>query len=1095
MLPLNLASQVWATCMLVSVLLYFLPQTIMHPKLPQNKASSIIYHEWIVKILNMSIYRHIYKVGLITLYLISLILFLSSTRTIFMGAQLLKVVSLVFLLEDTVIPVFIYSVILANSLSRQWLLLYLYITVPFLLPAMALSVHCELTLYSMHVGVSIYLSPTTIKILYLLQTVFLSIECIMLYTLHKRLFSVGYDALQPDLCLLSSSRSNSNTPCKRISLIFALSNNVFGLFVYRIGNLILMTIFLIISNKSVVQSDTNQYLLTIILTTIKLIVFLQKNSSSIHFSDTSSSHSIHSLVFIMMNPALLTLFIKYCSHFSQATDCLLFLYDASLYGLEVLTAQSTRSVKECIVTFNMRWFQDSQYFPPNIAQKVSEKVLTLLLRSNNSNTLPELQAEALDLFSLPEKYACAFLHEVTMPLFYQSSMGISVLTTSIFLGKVSPYNSAYFENVFPRLLKDCGQEKKISTLYNMMHSNPLMIFAIIDIVSHTIPAHQLQQLQRQFPTVSIQRHTSQFRSISYQIKRFGRKSYFFNKCLFRQLSSIAEYVLHTNDLDSTTKKCFISAVQELQDINVQNRIHSMNTSYSLDYIQHILNPIVGQRKQSSHERILSKGDVQSQSTHTMHLRSSKKSSNNYKSIFNEPEDITKSVDEFLSTTFCPRQSFDSTIKKIENKPFDNRLNSEIKNFAGKYLIERIVQLEQPVHALFKDLDEREKRNFRELCIPKHVLFNTELFIVSINSHMDCSFWPQLMTTTVDNTKSICFQFAHSRDGTERSPRMMIRSPTGFKKSKTLIILNHIKLFRLVYSSLHHLNLITEFSLPLAALSTLCLWLTSNETNNYYNSSMLIYIIRSTFLFIYSIDHDSPGFLPKHIALAMLLTALCCMYKHPCLSNYDTIASAHWIADLYADNAPATNFCTAMGWIAILQSGLLVHCELMVRRMIKSFYLTFSKSFSEDSITTNYHNVLQSVINKTIVSELDTSRISICKLFISFLMFSTRSYNKATSLFLSINRSLDLQRKNQFLSHILLNQEMYLNQDAYSLDQMALRESIELATMSIPILMLLKESLTLISVSYNIKFEYTFQQIRFFIKHTNASIDMWRSILK
>lgn len=1107
MLPPNLIIEAWAVYMLVAVLVYFLPRmsrsrrstsTTMHHTFDVGLQTSIhsrplladnennIFGGWLLWVLEISTYISVSKVCLVILYLVSVLLFSSSSYTVFLGAWLFRILSLIFLLEDIALPMLIHLTILSHGVSHVWSRLYLRIIVPFLLPVVVFSVYHELTTHPVCINVFVYSNHIATSISCTLLAVFFVTECILLYILHKHSCALSYTSLRPDLCLLSCHEPKLNTFFRRISLVYSLSNNIYKLIVRRIVKLI--TLLFAFYRESVFQLDTHYIIITTLIT-IKFTLALDGDVAITHFGNSSAFHSPYSLLHIVMDPTLLKLFLRYSSYSTQAVESLLFLYDASLYRLQLLTAQKTSSIKENTVTLSTCWFQGSQYFPPKIIQKINEKVLTLLLRSTTSESLPELRKEALEILSLPEKSAYSFLTEVIIPAFYQSSLGISALVISILFDRISLHGGSCFEKVLHRFFKQYGQHEKVSVFCDMLRLNPLLALSIPEalscIMSDTIslPRSYISQLSRK-----------RSQSIaSAQLEYFSRKSCFLNKYLFRQLSGIAAHILHTEGRDSALSKRLVSSIRELEFVDVHNRLFSLETSHSLDYIQHIIYPIVGSRKHTSYKHILSKHNLQSS---FMPTRGSSSLLCVYTSLSTDSTDLTKSVDEFLSTTFCPRPSFDSMEKLKEIESFNCRLNMKTKSFIGTYLVRHIVQLNQPIHPLFKDLDDREKRKFHELCIPKHAFFSTEAFILSINSYIDCSFWPSFQETDTCSSRSISFQFAHSRDGTEKSPRMIVRTPIDSPKhAQVTIISNRVKLFRLLYSALHHLDLITNLHLPLEAISTLCLWLTTNETSVYYNSSTVIYFIRTTFVFLCSIEHDAPGFLPKDVILSMLLSALCSTYKHPGLSNKALISSTHWLADLYADIAPSTNFCTAAGWIAIVQSGLLAHSDLITRRRIRSFYLAFSRSFSEDIAVANYYDILQSLTNRTVDTELEAFKLKLCKLFTSFLLFSAQAYNKATSLHLSVSKHMDVEEEIQLLSHVLSKQKPYPNKSAHLLDTIVLREAIGLTNIALPILMLLKESLNFISNSYRISFEYVLRQIELFIRHISASANMWACILK
>ena len=1090
MLSPDLTIEAWAIYMLVGMFLYFLPRSLLSRRLAPTSMSQGLgigfqtltlsksspadtlddsLSRWFSRMSELSIYISIYKVCLVVLYLVTFILFSLDSYAMLVGAQLRRILCIIFLLRDTVSPVFIHVTILTNCLSHGWSRLYLHVILPLLLPTVIFLIYCELATHSMQAKVFLYSSYTANSISCVLQSVYLFIECALLYSLFRRFRTLERSTLQSDLCLLSSYKFESSALFRSTSLALSLSNSIYGFIIYRTLNLLtLLSIFCGELHPSIYC----------ILITIKFISSLTESPIA-RFTDKPASFS---LPYIIMNPALFKLFLRYSSHTTQALESLLFLYDASLCRLQILNAQTVNYIKESILTLNSRWFQDTQYFPPKVTQKSSEKVLTLLLRSSPSMTLSDLQREALELLSLPEKHAYSFLDEVVIPAFYRSSLGMQVLIINILLCKLSHYDGSCFKKMLSKALKRYEQEEQFPTITEMLESNPLIAFIIPDILSCITSD----------TTYSLQSNT-QFKHISTQIGYFGRRSCFFKSCLLRQLSNIVEYILNTKGPDSITSKRLISSIEELEYVDLQHRLFSLASSFSLEYIKQIIHPIAGARNRTSYKNILSKCNPQST---VLPTRDSSLLLCFYTSLSSDSTDLTKSVDEFLSTTFCPRPSFDNIEKFKEIEGSNNRLNLDAKPFIGNYLVKQIIQLKQPIHALFKDLDEREKRNFRNLCIPKHAFFNTEAFILSLNSYVDCSFWPLFQDESFCGTKTLSFQFAHSRDGTEKSPRMILRAATvSPKKHQVMIISNHIKLFRLIYSVFHHLDLITDFHLPPGAISTLCLWLTSDETNIYYNSSIVIYFIRTAFLFLYSIEHDAPGFLPRHAILAMLLSVLCSTYKHPGLSNSALISSAHWLADLYADHAPSTSFCTAAGWISIVQSGLLAHSDLITRKRIRSFYLIFSKSFSNDISIMNYHDVLQSLTNKHINTELEAFKIKLCNLFISFLTFSVQAYNKATSLHLSVSKHLDLEKGKQLLFYIMLEQGVYQNKHMHLLETITLYETAGLTSLSLPILMLLKESLNFISVSYQVPFEYVFRQVELFIRHTSASANMWSCMLK
>lgn len=1110
MLSPNLVVEAWAVYMLVAVLVYFLPRTsrprrststIMHQGPDVGLQPSIhsqpspvdgandIFGGWLLRVLEMSTYISVSKVCLVTLYFISLLLVFSDSYAVPLGTWLFRVLSFIFLLEDTALPMLAHLTILSHGVSRVWSRLYLRTIVPFLFPVVALSIYRELTTHPGRVDISMRSNNTATVISCVLLVVFSVTECILLYLLHKHSCALSCASLRPDLCQLSYHEPNLNNFFKQMLLIYSLSNNVYKLIVRRVVKLI--TLVFAFSRESMLQPDTHYIIITTLIT-VRFTLALDGNIAITHFGkngEASPFHSSRSLLHIVTDPTLLKLFLRYSSYSTQAVERLLFLYDASLYRLQLLVAQNINLIKESTVTLSTWWFQDSQYFPPKVVQKINERVLTLLLRSPTSGSLPELQREALDILSLPEKCAYSFLTDFIIPAFYQSPLGISALIISILFDKVSLHGEPYFKKALHKLFKQYGQHEKVSAFYDMLHLNPLLALfipeAISCVMSDTTSPHQSHAPQ-------LWRKRSQSIAGTH-LGYFSRKSCFLNKCLFKQLSDITAHIFRIEGRDSAMSKRLMSSIQDLEFVGVHNRLFSLETSHSIDYIQQIMYPLVGSRRHSSYKRILSKYNLQSSLVPT---KGSSSLLCVYTSLSTDSTDLTKSVDEFLSTTFCPRPSFDSMEKLKETDSSNCRLSLKTKSFIGTYLVKHIVQLNQPVHPLFKDLDDREKRKFHGLCIPKHAFFSTEAFILSINSYADCSFWPSFQETDACGSKSISFQFAHSRDGTEKSPRMIVRTPVDSSKHiQVTIISNRIKLFRLLYSALHHLGLITDFRLPLEAISTLCLWLTTNETSVYYNSSTVIYVIRTAFVFLCSMEHDAPGFLPKDVILAMLLSALCSTYKHSGLSNKALISSAHWLADLYADIAPSTNFCTAAGWIAIVQSGLLAHSDLITRRRIRSFYLTFSRSFSEDIAVTNYYDILQSLTDRSMDTELEAFKLKLCKLFTSFLLFSAQAYNKATSLHLSVSKHLDVEEEMQLLSYVLPNQEPRLNKSTYPLDTIVLRETVGLTTIALPILMLLKESLNFISNSYRIRFEYVLRQIELFTRHISASANMWACMLK
>ncbi|TNJ30061.1 hypothetical protein GMRT_10384 [Giardia muris] len=749
----------------------------------------------------------------------------------------------------------------------------------------------------------------------------------------------------------------------------------------------------------------------------------------------------------------------------EQVEYFFFLLDAAIFRQRI-NDSTAEQLKYNFVIFWAQWMTKRTLFPTILLHEISEQGIRLLQELLiESDTIENTKKHLSVLFIPLEREASRRINLGLVPAYHSSYLGRMENTYQCYTRlRIVPYTIETLSSVLQWIFK-VPPEYHLKTPAEILYANPYTLLGLTRLMKLYNPTVDLLYESELSLTLPID----------------------YVDCFTRELTGNALsqlFLVATNSpaLGEQQRKDILHNIRALVLNPLLSRLFAQDQMLLTSNIQKYYSSLIGARSPNTRPSSLiryidpsARVEAEKRDSYLANLRSSVSRK--------DERTVRESVTEFLATTFYPNRDSTDEIQIPGTE-------SSVEQVRGNYLADPTPPLQEQVYRTMSELSDSEKLWLKECCLSRSALFNPKDFVIAISSPMECpiNFFNQ---GTKETLRTHGFYIADSGS----------ISSKAFRETPS----NQIKMFRLLYSCFHHFDFLNSIPIPPQAISDLCFRLTINEKSLRRCSTQSLLIVRHMFSFLYVLSYERPGILTNGRILGLLLAAACANYKRSFHLEDDLLSLQHWLSSVYCDRSPGENFTAACGWIAIIESGLLLKALPAFRKEVRGTFIAACRTISTkrlmrvifdiDRLYQSFYDIFR-IEGPDRLSSEDKSFfiLQVCKAILGLVANSDDVNGRPNSLHTAVTQFSEEQRECTVITSSLPNGDPYHWNTLGYLDLIPQNKYTTLKCIIIPMSELLQSCLSLAEDIYAQPFEKTRRELSGILKQAVVCSRLWEKVL-